>query len=363
MADINMPGEYLAEALQLIDALEADRAAYKTGTAEVERLENAYNTLKNNINNEKERTVNARRADVESGFDKQIKAKNSEIESVEKERGRAREAGVNSRVETQTAGLKSEIANLKESLGNYCRLNKLPSLCSTGFFYSIYYPSGLGDWLRLIIVAVIMVAAIIGAHVYGDMKVFIGVIAAVIIIIAAYVATGAGIKGKYGEQLGNCRAIIANIRQDKKAIKNITRNIRNDQSDAAYDLGSFDADIAGKKQECSNLMAQKSQALSRFDAETRQQLIAEIDTNYGDKLTQAEAASNNARQQLAATKARISEAESRLNAEFVQYIGSRNMNHDTISRMIELIANGNAATVSEAIAKLNDSADSAQAQK
>lgn len=363
MADINMPREYLAEALQLIDALDADRAAYKTGSAETERLENAYNTLKKNINNEKERTVNARRADVESSFDKQIKAKNSEIESVNKKRSKAREAGVNSRVETQTAGLKGEIANLKESLGNYCRLNKLPALCGTDFFYSIYYPSGLGDWIRLIIAAVIMVAAIIGAHIYGDMKVFIGVIAAVIVIIAVYVAVGAGIKGKYGEQLANCRAIIANIRQDKKAIKNITRNIRKDQSDAAYDLGSFDTDIANKKQECENLMVQKTQALSRFDTETKQQLIAEIDANYGDKLTQAEAAWNSARQQLTAAKAKISEAENRLNSEFVQYIGSKNLNHDTVSRMIGLIDSGNAATVSDALSKLNESSGEAQTQK
>lgn len=363
MADINMPKEYLEEALQLIDTLDADKAAFKTASAETEKLEAAFDTLKKNISKEKERTVSARRADVENSFDKQIKAKNSEIEAVRSKRSKAREAGVNSRVEAQTAGLKEEINSLKESLVNYCRLNKLPSLCSTGFFYSIYYPSGLGDWLRLIIAAVIMVAAIIGAHVYGDMKVFIGVIAAVIVIIAIYVSIGARIKGKYGEQLANCRAIVANIRLDKKSIANITRNIRNDQSDAAYDLGSFDSDIANKNQECESLMTQKLQALSRFDAETKQQLIAEIDTNYGDKLRQAEESWNKARQQLDAAKARIAESENRLNTEFVQYIGSRNLNHDTVSRMIELIAGGRAATVSDAIAKLNESESGAQTEK
>lgn len=363
MADINMPKEYLEEALQLIDTLDADKAAFKTASAETEKLEAAFDTLKKNISKEKERTVSARRADVENSFDKQIKAKNSEIEAVRSKRSKAREAGVNSRVETQTAGLKEEINSLKESLVNYCRLNKLPSLCSTGFFYSIYYPSGLGDWLRLIIAAVIMVAAIIGAHVYGDMKVFIGVIAAVIVIIAIYVSIGARIKGKYSEQLANCRSIVANIRLDKKSIANITRNIRNDQSDAAYDLGSFDSDIANKNQECESLMTQKLQALSRFDAETKQQLIAEIDTNYGDKLRQAEESWNKARQQLDAAKARIAESENRLNTEFVQYIGSRNLNHDTVSRMIELIAGGRAATVSDAIAKLNESESGAQTEK
>ncbi len=352
MADINMPKEYLEEALQLIDALDADKAALKDDTDENNRLEGAYNTLKKNIANEKDRTVNARRADVESSFDKQMKAKNNELETIEKKRGKAREEGVNNRVETQTAGLKSEIASLKESLDNYCNLNKLPGLCKTRFFYNIYFPAGLGDWLRLIIVAAIMVAAIIGAHVYGDMKIFIGVIVAVIVIIAIYVSTGARIKSKYGEQLANCRAIIDNIRQDEKAIKNITRNIRNDQSDAAYDLSSFDNDIAGKKQEYENLIVQNAQALSRFDAETRQQLIAEIDTNYGGKLRQAEEAWNNAKQQLDAVKARVSETENRLNSEFVQYIGSKNMNHDTVSRMIELIAKGDAVSVSDAITKL-----------
>ncbi len=354
MADINMPREYLEEALQLIDVLDSDKAALKASTDESSKLEGAYNTLKKNIANEKERTVSARRADVENSFDKQIKAKNNEIEAVEKKRGKAREEGVNNRVEAQTAGLKGEIASLKESLVNYCNLNKLPGLCKTRFFYSIYYPAGIGDWLRLIIVAAIMVAAIIGAHVYGDMKVFIGVIIAVIVIIAIYVSTGARIKSKHGEQLANCRSIIANIRKDEKAIVNITRNIRNDQSDAAYDLTSFDDDIAGKKQECENLMVNKLQALTSFDNETKQQLIAEIDTNYGGKLKQAEEAWSNSKQQLNAVKARISETENRLNTDFVQYIGSKNMNHDAVSRMIELITNGDAITVSDAAAKIEE---------
>ncbi len=360
MADINTPKEYLEEALQLIDALDADKAALKTSTDEGSRLESALNTLKKNIANEKERTVNARRSDVESSFDKQIKAKNSEIEGVEKKRSKAREEGVKTRVETQTAGLKGEIASLKESLVNYCNLNKLPGICKTRFFYSIYYPSGLGDWLRLIIVAAIMVAAVIGAHVYGDLKIFIGVIVVVIVIIAVYVSTGARIKGKFSEQLANCRAIIANIRQDEKGVENVTRNIHNDESDAPYDLGSFDADIAAKKQECENLMVQKTQALSRFDTETKQQLISEIDANYGNKLKEAEDACSNAGQQLEQLKARISGSENRLNSEFVQYIGSKNLNHDTVSRMIELIAGGSAATVSEAIAKLSENKEQAQ---
>ena len=363
MADINTPKEYLEEALQLIDALDADKAALRTGTDESSRLESTFNTLKKNIANEKERTVSARRADVENSFDKQLKAKNSEIEAIEKKRSKAREEGVSNRVEEQTAGLKGEIASLKESLANYCDLNKLPWLCKTRFFYGIYYPAGLGDWLRLIIAAAVMVAAVIGAHLYGDMKTFICVIAVVVVIIAIYVSVGASIKGRHGEQLANCKAIIDNIRQNEKGIANVTRNIRNDQSDAAYNLEGFDTDIAAKKQECENIMVQKTQALSRFDNETRQQLISEIDANYGDKLRTAEEAYNNAKQQLDATKAKISEAENKLNSEFVQYIGSKNMNHDTVCRMIELIASGNAASVSDAIAKLGEKQTQTQAEK
>ena len=354
MADINTPKEYLEEALQLIDSLGADETALKSDTDKADTLNKEFAALKKNIEKEKERTVTTRRDDVERSFDKQIKEKDSELSDAEKKRSKAREEGVNNRVTLQTAGLKGEIANLKANLSHYCELNKLPWICKTKLFYGLYYPSGLGDWIRLIIIMLLFAAAMVAAFMYGELPTFIVTLVIVLVIVVLFVGTGARIKGKYAEQLSHCREIITNIRNNEQGVKNVTRNILDDESDAAYDLSQFDADISARKKELEQLMSDKLSALTRFDAETRQQLISEIDANYGERLKTAEDAYNEAMRQAEATRQKVSEVKNRLNSEFVQYIGSKNMTHEAVSRMIELIAGGEAVSVSDAAAKLNE---------
>ena len=72
MADINNPKEFLNEALTLVDMLEADKLKYRQDSDNTEQLEKAFNTLKKNIDNEKKRTVDSRRSDVESEFNKKL---------------------------------------------------------------------------------------------------------------------------------------------------------------------------------------------------------------------------------------------------------------------------------------------------
>lgn len=357
MADINNPKEFLNEALTLVDMIEADKLKYRQDSDNTEQLEKAFNTLKKNIDNEKKRTVDSRRSDVESEFNKKLKSKLQEIEKIEDKRSKARKEGVNNRVSDQTAGLKGEIKALKGQLKSYCSDNKMPTICKTRLFYRLYYPASVGDWLLVLVIAAVMIAAMVGAFVYGKLPVFIAVFAVEILIILIYAMLWGRTKGRYYEQLKYCRQLIANIRLDEKGVKNVTRNIVKDKSDEHYDLGAFDADIAAKRQEKEELEAQKTSALYNFDSVTKQQLIAEIDGNYADKLKASEAAFTEAKQAAEALKLKLSETDNRLNSEFVQYIGSRNLNHDTLTRLIELVEGNEAVSVSDAIAKLSETKD------
>lgn len=357
MADINNPGAFLNEALRLVDSLEADKLKYRQDSDNAEQLEKALNKLKKNIDNEKKHTVDSRRSDVESEFNKKLKSKLQEIEKIEDKRSKARKEGINNRVNDQTAGLKSEIKTLRGQLRRYCSDNKMPSICKTGLFYRLYYPANAGDRLLVFFIAAVMIAAMVGAFVYGKLPVFMAVFAVEILIILIYAMLWGRTKGRYYEQLKYCRRLIADIRLNEKRVRDVTRKIVKDKSDEYYDLGSFDTDIAAERQEKEALEAQKTSALYNFDSVTRQQLIAEIDGKYTDKLKASEEAFTEAKQAAEALKRKLSETDNRLNSEFVQYIGSRNLNHDTLARLIEFIESGKAVSVSDAIAKLSETND------
>ena len=74
MADINSPREFLTELLGLTDQLEADRTALIECGERKKSLENAFASMKNSIEKEKNKTISDRRSDIETGFDKQLKA-------------------------------------------------------------------------------------------------------------------------------------------------------------------------------------------------------------------------------------------------------------------------------------------------
>lgn len=353
MADINSPKEYLQEALQLIDELDADRAELERSSADAEQLGRALDTFKKNIENEKRSTVSSRRADVENEYNKKLKAKNSEIDKLTDKRSKARRQGVNDRVAAQTAGFKDDIRNLNDRLHDYCVQNKLPLICRTKLFYKLYYPAGITDWLLVLIIVILMAAAIVGAFMYGKLPVMIAALVIDILIIAIYAALWSSTKGRYHEQLKVCKQIVGSIRQNKKGVKSVTKNIRSDKSDEEYDLGAFDSEISARKSEYDELQAQKTAALYQFDNTAAGQLTDEIDAKYAERLASDEQELGKARALAEELKKKTSAEENRLNAEYVQYLGSRGMTHEAVTEMIELITSGEAVSVSDAVAKLD----------
>lgn len=354
MADINSPKEYLQEALQLIDELDADRAELDRCASDAEQQRKAFETFKKNIEDEKHNTVTSRRADIESEYNKKLKSKNSEIDKLTDKRSKARKQGVNDRVAAQTAGLKGDIRNLNERLRDYCVQNRLPFICRTKLFYKLYYPAGITDWLLVLVIIALMAAAIIGAFMYGRLPVMIAALVIDILIIAVYAALWSATKGRYHEQLKVCKQIVGGIRQNKKGVKSVTKTIRSDKSDAEYDLGAFDSDISARKAEYNELQAQKTAALYQFDNTAAKQLTDEIDSKYAERLASDEEALKAAAAAAEELKRRTSAEENRLNAEYMQYLGSRGMTHDAVSEMIELISSGEAVSVSDAVSKLNN---------
>lgn len=361
MADTGSPREFLSEALDLIDSAAAGRAELTERSSSRTETERALEKLKNNIEEEKSRTIASRRQDLEDGYDKKLKAKDTEISRAEDKRSKARKAEVETRVGQQTSGLKDEIRTLKDDLKNYCKQNKLPSVFKSRLYYKLYCPAGIGDWLCLIVIAAVMVGAIVAAYMLqAGIAVFAAILVADIIILAVYISIWNKTKVRFHDNYRACREIVSNIRRDEKGVKNVSKNIRKDKSDAPYDLAQYDTEIAARKQEYSELQTQKTSALYQFDNETKQQLIAEIDGIYAERVKAAAEAAQSAAAAAAELEKRISDAEGRLSGEFVQYIGSENLNHDTVAGMLQLIESGEAASVSDAIAKLKDKANAAE---
>ena len=358
MADINSPKEFLQEALSMVDTLNEDRTVLQQNNASRSEAENKLETLKKNIEQEKTKTVNSRREDLEAEYNRKLRIIDNDVAAIEGRRSKARKQGVSERVTAQTAGFKAEIANYKAQLDAFCKEHKLSGLCKSPLYHKLFMPARLGDWILILFIVALMIGSLVGAiYLLSQHKITvyttIGVAVVDIALALLYAFIAGRTRGKHPNEVRVCRQFIDEIAKCKKGIENVTKNIHNDTDDSPYNLGSFDAELQAKAQEKADLEMQKTQALYQFDAVTKQQLINEIDGTYAQRLTDLTTAAAETKAAAEEMAQKVSMEENQINGTYVQYLGSKNLNHETIERMIALVDTGEAASVTDAVSRLN----------
>jgi len=353
MPDITFPREFLTDALNIVDTLDADRQQLQQYNDTKKQLDKSLETMTRNIEREKAETIKSRRADIEEGFNKQIKAVDGEISAINGRRAKARAEGVKNRVADNTAGLKEEIANLKLQISEYIKANQAPGLLKSRLFYSLFSPINITDWILDILLAAIPVLAVVYAY-YKQVSLttFIGIIVAIVVLVVIYVVVASNTKGKHHEAVYACKNMMKGIEEREKAIRAIAKNIQKDKDDTIYNLGDYDNELLEKNRQKADINAQKAEALNHFDSATKQVLTEEIDAKYAEdlRLLRGDIAQN--ADAVSTYTQRVAAGENRLNNEFVQYVGTRNLTHDKIEQMIGMIDSGEAASVSDAISKI-----------
>lgn len=343
----------LAEAMNVVDTLKTDREQLQQYNDTKKQLNKSLDTLKRNIEKEKNETVKNRRLDVETGFDRQIKEVDGEISAITSRRQKAREEGVKNRVAENTAGLRQEIENTKTQIVEYLKENKAPSILGKRIFYTFFSPMNAADWAVNIIIAALMVGAIILAYVKkATLPVFLCTLGAVVALLVIYVVIYSKVKERYHDQVVTCKVLLKGIAEREKAIKAITKNIQKDTDDSVYNLSEYDNELQMKNQQKTEINAQKAEALTQFDNTTAGMITGEIDSKYAADISTLEAEIAQNADSINLFTEKVAASETRLNNEFVQYVGARNLSHERLEKMIGLIDSGEAASVSDAVSKM-----------
>ncbi len=353
MADINFPKEYLTEAMSVVATLNDDRAQLQQYQETKKQLDPSMETLTRTIEKEKNDTVRSRRADIESNYDKQLKAVDSDINAINGRRQKARAEGVKTRVADNTAALRQQVEALHLQMKEYVKENNLPGALKSRAFYTLFSPISIWDWIIDILLAGICVAAIIVAYMKQvSLPVFLGVMAGVVLIVAVYIAISANVKGRHHEAVGICKSMFKEIAQKEKTIKAISRNIEKDKDDSFYNLGEYDQELQACSQKKNEINAQKTDALYQFDNNTKAVLVSEIDQKYAGQLEELTRSIAEAADSVSTFTQRVAMGEGRLNNEFVQYVGTKNLSHDRIEQMIGMIDSGEAVSVHDAASRV-----------
>jgi len=357
MADMSSPIAFLNEAKAALNGVMQQKQELQRVSEGKLKKERDLDALKRKVEKEKENTLRDRRNSIEAEYQKQLRNVDAEIRTINEKRAKARAQHVKERISGQTAALKEENQNLKESWTQAVRENKLPGICHTRLYYALFKPRGGKEWLKAILAFLICFGAVpfVLYLLFGKgngLMLIIFFLCAVIVFGGLYVLISIRTKGRHPEGVKQCREILSNIQSNEARIRNITRSIRDDKGDALYDLREFDDQLTQKNQARDEITAKKNEALMQFDNVTKTVLTDEIDARFAGELQGLVQEIGTLTEDYASLSRKVSEAEMALNNEYTQYIGTGNMNAEKLDRMAEMIEKGEASGISDAAAKI-----------
>lgn len=325
-------------------------------TQEEDKLDKSINSLEKTISEEIQSTTKKRRDEIEDTFDKQMDKTRARIKKIKEKRDKRKNMKVSERIDAETESLRNENNRLKLESKSVFETKRIPSICNTKLYYSLYAPSCFTDFvvsLSVIVVILLLIPCGIYFLLLPQQRIIyliITYIATVLLFWGLYILIGNKTKEKYKEEILKVKGLRANIRANKKKINKIKSNIKKDRDESAYGLQSFDEEIAKLEQEAADISKQKKDSLETFDHTTMQVIAAEIKGGYEDKLTKLKQDYESTNEQVKKTDEMIKALTIKMASEYEPFIGKDLMSLERLDSLINILQAGSATTISEAIA-------------
>lgn len=285
--------------------------------------------------------------------DNKLTQKKKQLKEVQGKRSKAKEKGIKNRISEKTADLVEENKSLHRLVRKTLKENGLPTYCDSNWFYTMYNPQGALEWL--IRIAVFFVGIFFLPYIILNItdpwwffKFFLWIIMDVV-FLAVYITIYLLSKDKDSGTLEEMREHRDKIHDNEKKIKEIKKDIKEDNDESGYNLEDFDAQIEVLTQDIEELNNLKQEKINQFNEERKQSvedqvrqkhqiIIAGIEVKIKEQLETC----NNLTEQL-------NQIDTDIKNKYEKYLTQNYTTKDAALRISDLLENGNVQTIGEAL--------------
>ncbi len=341
-------------AVQTQTALRNDIAACNV---EKQRIEKEIIAEEKFLNDTVDATVKKRREQVVSNFDKELSKTQDRLKKVKAERNKAKSKGIESRIKSETAELVQENKNLHEEIRTVFKQKGVPTILDRGWFYSLYFPKSIREKLGFVLGAFLIIVGIPSAATWflGSNKIINALL--YIFFLAAFTALYVlGYRYSHIQKkdvFADTKVQRITILKNSAKIRRIVKSIKKDNDEERYDLKKYDVDITEIEEHINDIVKRKNEAISEFERTTKQDIEDEItkrDIGRIDKIKSDLAELNIKLKELEEKQKDVTIA---ISTNYSAYLGEENLSAEKIEKMLVLLDDGKAATISDAINILN----------
>lgn len=345
----------IKEIKQELITLEEYKERAKNAQNQEIRYEKELRQKERDVEDEITSTIRKRRADVEKSYDTQINQTKSKLKKVTDSREKDKNKKMESRIKDETSELVSANRLIKSDIKSIIYKDKIPSICRTDFYFSLYRPSQIKDFVTIIVVIAILLAALpwgIFAVTPWEEGPFLKVLAYVVIVLlfgGAYIIVGNTINSWHKDQLDKIYQKKQQIKCNKKEIKKIIHHIKHDKDDSIYNLGKYDKEMDEINDNVDELVKQKKDALATFENSTRNIIESEIKSRNEKQIDELAKNYNKAGKDASRLMDVVDKMTIDISSKYEAYFGKDLLKVDKMDALIEIIDKGEAKTISEAI--------------
>ncbi len=318
------------------------------------QLERAVREKEKEIARSIEQTINQRRGEIARSYGSEISAAEDRLKKIRGKRDKAKNQGIKERILEETSGLSKENEELADQIRALFRTGRVPVFCRTRLYYALYLPRGIKEILILLFMMFLCFLAvpcgiyflIPNHHTFHLVALYV---AAIVVFGGLYVVIGNKTRHRFLDVLKEGRGIMNQMAANRKKIASIARSIRKDKNDSVYDLQKFDDEITRLVQELTDIEKKKKEALNTFDTVTKMIISDEIAGNYRSALEELHRELDQVSENLKTVQTEGKEKSLHIADHFEIYVGKDMMTPERLSALAEIISQGEAANITEAI--------------
>ena len=353
---LNAGAEVLREIKARVLELDELKVRVTDLTEKMQSLDKEIVAKQKSMDSEISSVLSKRSAEVEKSFDETIEQTRGRIKNVKAKRDKFKGTKVDERISAETADLNEQIRGLKQDVRGIYSREHISRLFNNNYFFTMFMPDGLGDFLIILLSVVILLAISFGIFQFLPdtvrsktivlVAIYAGVIALVLLIFTLVFKL---VKEKHSEALKQAKLLRDKSDRIKKRIKKMEKSIRKDKDESQYGLEKYDDELSGLEHELDDVIERKKQALSEFENTAKKDITDEIKARYAEELDRMKNENEEAYRQQAEAQTKIKSLSLDISSKYETYLGKENLSVPMLDSLTDIIDKGNAKNVAEAI--------------
>ena len=366
MADsvFNEKQDYLVVARQ--EVMKKDEMA-----ANIERMKAQQKKNKKNIAAEEKSiadeitsTIKKRRQEIQATYDDRMDDNRARRKKVATKRDKKKEERMDERFHEETKDIRDSNKALKVEMQTLLRKYNLPSFCGHKLYFVLFYArtaKEIGAKLVMFLLGFggipTLITLLIKKFVLDEKKnvnvaFWCVLVAAVVLIVLLliYFAIYSKTKLAHVDELAQARSIRDKMLANERQTEAIRHSINKDQDDSQYNLDAYDEKIEILDKEADVIGNEKQEALKTFEDETTKMITDEINGRRLPALETLKEEKENLEREISAEEKRYSDQMLLVANKYAAFLGEDLCRKDRLEDLITIMEEGQADTVSEAIA-------------